>query len=295
MRIQVSGYQLENNAGIGLGDYAAKVSPDGLLLYEGSWGGVNAVPSYDWSAVRCDVVESSFDAHLEGWAVSGGGSLSWQAADGDPAGFALLEVPVLGALAEITSPGAYHRNWSFATAAPAILSIDVWLLTLAGNHTSGPAFYLSGPGGSAQLVLPPEAGPCEYQWQTLVIPLEAPVWTVTAGSWENLLTNVTDLRIGANYADDYSTVGYDNLRLLVPSSSSVSVWITDIRYDQINGTVLRWQANRGNLSYLVESCPSLATNCWAAVPPTNQWWITNTVWTNRPSPYPAQFFRVRAR
>jgi len=286
---------LENSSGIGLGDYTAKVSPDGLLLYEGSWGGGNIVPSYEWSAVRCDVVEASFDADLEGWAVSGGGSLAWQATDGDPAGFALLEVPVLGAPTKMASPGAYHRNWSFDTAAPSILSIDVRLLTLAGNHTSGPAFYLSGPGGSAQLVLPPEAGPSDYQWQTLVIPLEAPVWTMTAGTWENLLTNVTDLRIGANYADDYSTVAYDNLRLLLPSDSPVSVWITDIRHDQAEGTVLRWQANRANLSYLVESCASLATSCWAAVPPTNQWWITNAVWTNTPSPYPAQFFRVRAR
>jgi len=72
------------------------------------------------------------------------------------------------------------------------------------------------------------------------------------------------------------------------------VWITEINQGNNGSTEIKWQGNRTNLSYMVETCSDPATRMWIPATPTNQWWISNTVWTNSMSSTP-HFFRVKAR
>ena len=62
-----------------------------------------------------------------------------------------------------------------------------------------------------------------------------------------------------------------------------------------SGVALGWQPNRTNLRYTVEANTGLVDTAWFAVPPTSQWWIAATAWTNSPATPPGRFFRIRLK
>ncbi len=75
---------------------------------------------------------------------------------------------------------------------------------------------------------------------------------------------------------------------------NANVWITGIERSAEN-LCLRWQADRTNLTYAVESCTDLLTGDWSQVQPTSQWWVSRSAWTDSVPCVARQFFRVRAR
>ena len=193
MTIHLDGQRVENAHRIITGYYDALVSTDGRLFYEGSWGGIGGIPSYDWSAALCDVIESTFDSDLEEWQLTADGTLTWAPTGGDPGGHARVDDWATGQHMHLVSPERFHGDWGWTGNIPAMLSVDIYLAESAGWQTNGPVFRISGPGGSAHLELSTSAGPSQNHWQTFVIPLEKSIWTVTDGPWNDLLHKVTYL------------------------------------------------------------------------------------------------------
>jgi uncharacterized repeat protein (TIGR03803 family) len=78
-----------------------------------------------------------------------------------------------------------------------------------------------------------------------------------------------------------------------PFTPDPEVIITKIEVDP-SGFRLQWQGNRRDLWYAVESCTSLVQAAFSPRPPTNQWPVTTTWWTNSQPLLPHEFFRVKA-
>ena len=216
MHFSVTGYQLENYQGIVAATYEATVSQDGRTLYDGSWRGAAVIPSHDWTAVRCEAIESTFDAGLEDWQAPDDGELAWRETGGDPDGYARVWDDGTGNEVNVVSPSTFHGDWLRAAEVPAMISVDYRLFASSGSRYRGPSLVISGPGGAATLELPTAAGPATQHWQTVLVPLEESIWTVTSGTWEGLLADVTHFEIGAEYTNGEEEVGVDNVRLLLP-------------------------------------------------------------------------------
>ena len=71
-------------------------------------------------------------------------------------------------------------------------------------------FEISGPGGSATC----DTGEyMSYSWENYGTTITPSAWVVTTGTWEDLLANVTMLRIDAEYVQGNDTFGFDNVEL----------------------------------------------------------------------------------
>jgi hypothetical protein len=215
-KISVTGYSLENYQQIVTSTYSAEVSYDGRVMTNGTWTGGSVVPSYNWSAAKCRVLESSFTSSVEGWVAPTNASLSWNSAGGDPGGCAQAAVSTGGVLL-MTAPSKFLGNWTSVSVAPGAISIDAWRYSYSAGAERGLGVVLSGPGGSASIQFASACGPATYQWQTQIIPLEPDLWTVTTGSWPALLRNVTNFQVVCSFQDSEGEVNlFDNIRVLLP-------------------------------------------------------------------------------
>ena len=155
------------------------------------WGlGISLVVWAD-TAVGYPIV-STFETQTEGWTLRGSGRLSFKAAGGNPGGFLRYDdVAGTGGDGWIIAPAKFLGDWSFLDQR-GVLSWDHIIINPGGSASilKGTA-TISGPGGSATFTSP---NYFTTQWQTFSVPISQTAWSVT-GSWDNLLTNITDLRI----------------------------------------------------------------------------------------------------
>ena len=154
-------------------------------------------------------VSSTFDADLEGWLVTGDNSAVWKSSGGNPGGCLDVNDHATGAMNYAVAPFRYLGDWSQATPADS-LSVDYYFDNISGGAIDGPAFIISGPGGSASSA---EIYPPELVWTTYDVPLDPALWTVNSGDWASILANVTSLRVGGEYVDGKEELCIDNVVL----------------------------------------------------------------------------------
>ncbi len=147
---------------------------------------------------------STFDANLEGWSGTAPG-LAWTGADGNPPG-AL-------SFSDATSDG------SFAIAPPVFLGdwTDLegdgqlsyeYKINSVGEDISAFRPYevrISGPGGEAAWIGLTPSG--TTGWVQNVAPIVENSWTVTAGTWSSLISNVTSLQVRVEHVSNAGPVG----------------------------------------------------------------------------------------
>jgi hypothetical protein len=95
--------------------------------------------------------------------------------------------------------------------------------------------------------------------------------------------------VGQNAANEYEI-----FLAAIDWDPEPEVSINGLQFQPPGPLKLYWQGNRTNLVYTIESATSLSSAAWTMFPPTNQWPVTNTSWTNFSMPGSKQYFRVRA-
>jgi hypothetical protein len=94
------------------------------------------------------------------------------------------------------------------------LSFDLRMVAFAGVPQGAVPFVsLAGPGGAAHVVLTPAEVPLSTRiWKRFAYPLDAASWTLTRGTWGELLADVRELRIDLELFSGAETVGLDNVQ-----------------------------------------------------------------------------------
>jgi len=198
-------------------------------------------------------VSSTFDSDLDGWTLVGNPTLSHQATNGNPGGFARYD-DTPGPLGDgwIVAPPKFLGNWTSLDGVGQ-LSWDHRILSPGEGETllNGQA-RISGPGGIAVYY---SGVVFTTLWQTFTAPLEESAWIMTAGSWDALLSNVTDLRIRIESAHNDGPAldvdGIDNVSLSSePTPACISsVFDTNLEgWTLIGNPVLSHQESGGNPS-----------------------------------------------
>ncbi|MBU0716746.1 MAG: hypothetical protein KJ749_00725 [Planctomycetes bacterium] len=172
-----------------------------------------------WHGAVTNAATSTFDSSLEEWTLAGNPALSHQATGGNPGGFARYD-DHSGPEGDgwIIAPSEFLGDWS-AMDDVGTLSWDHLILD-AGDGVAeilhGEA-VISGPGGSARYV---SATPFAEAWTSFVAPITQSSWSVTDGSWQALLTDVTELRLRIeavwNGGPALDVTGIDNVALSRP-------------------------------------------------------------------------------
>lgn len=178
-------------------------------------------------------VVTTFDIDLEGWMITGDNDYIWQAAGGNPDGNLDVNDRATGDHNYAVAPPAYLGDWSACTAADT-LAYEVYLVnTSGGSHSTGQyVFRISGPGGSAWALDAEAHYPPQSAWTRLAVSLSPADWTVTAGTWAELLENVTSLRCNAEFVNGGEEVRIDNISL----SSTPGYVFIECAYDDFNYT-----------------------------------------------------------
>lgn len=125
------------------------------------------------------------------------------------------------------APSRYLGDWSSLNGSGS-LTIDLRILSHSGTPVDVPEFIqLSGPGGTAVVAMPAaDLPPVGRVWRTYAFPLQASAWTVTAGTWTGLLTNVTECRIQVEFINGTEVVGFDNFGRLSASCPPLDMPVT---------------------------------------------------------------------
>ncbi|MCP5519978.1 MAG: PD40 domain-containing protein [Verrucomicrobiales bacterium] len=153
-------------------------------------------------------VVSDFEQSDDGWTVAPDGDLTWVSSGGNPGGFLRVDDQNAGGHNWIYAPPKFLGNWrSFVNQTLAVES-----RAIVGTPDSPPNMHvvITGPGGSATVAM---ARAMTFSWQSFSVSIDPATWTVSAGSWGNLITNITELRIEAEYYTGEDSVGFDNIRL----------------------------------------------------------------------------------
>ena len=183
------------------------------------------------------------DGTLNGWFSEGDGTSSVTQEIDDPNYSLKIEDNVTGDLNFAIAPARYLGDWSAGTNDDT-LALDIYVQT--GTNTlnfDAPIFEISGPGGraTAQSGIFLEGN----VWHRRAVSLNPDDWTLEEGDWQDLLANVSLLRLLAEYRNGAESVFFDNVSLsLSPVRSTFTGAVCSTFED---GTVEGWRlVNNGS-------------------------------------------------
>jgi hypothetical protein len=153
---------------------------------------------------------SKFNVDNENWTVSGLATLSHEKKGGNHGGF-LVAAEAGGDTFEVVAPLKFFGDLSAYKGGT--LSFDSKLIT-ASSQTFGSGFgkvTILGGGASAELDLAPN--PPETDWVTYSALLVASSWGVNETTWDQILANVTEIRVILESVVGWETMGFDNFKV----------------------------------------------------------------------------------
>jgi hypothetical protein len=164
------------------------------------------------------IASSAFDAGFDGWTSSPGSPLafSWESSGGNPGGYIRYDDNLEGpgeAGSAVFAPAGYLGNWADADVTQLSYQMNVFstgAVAGVGNYIVG----LESPSGSALWIGP--LANANVPWFQLDVPIVESDWTVSSGTWNDILSNVTELRIGMELYSSGVTAevtGLDNVEL----------------------------------------------------------------------------------
>jgi len=174
-------------------------------------------------AVFSDCVGETFsESGLGDWSFSNTGGTANPGTGGNGGGF--CQVADGTGISCAYAPSRFLGNW-FPLIGHTSLTIDLRRLSSSGDPLVVSEFIrLSGPGGAAVVAMPAgDLPPLGRVWRSYSFPLDAATWTVTAGTWEALLANVTECRLQLEFAAGTETVGFDNFGRLAPGCAPLDL------------------------------------------------------------------------
>lgn len=236
-------------------------------------------------ASPANTISSGFETGVEGWTVNNTAAVA-VSTGGNPGGYLFIDNPET-TISEIIAPAPFHGD--LRSFIGGMLSFDGNMLQAIGSPWSNPADYgkvtIAGPADTAMLNIVP-GQPILGSWTTYGIDLNAATWGKTESQWENLLANVTSLRLSVEARFGGEQQGIDNFTLTPP------IRLTIERAG--NGVRVSWL--RPAAGFVLEQTGALAlapaATIWSQVPfpyQTNSTQISVTV----PTPIDNAFYRLR--
>ncbi len=179
-------------------------------------------------------LENTFAAAGIGdWSFQQAGATSNPGAGGNTGGF--LQIADATGHSYAFAPSMFLGDWSQYELA-GFVTVDIRILSSSGTNLGSPDFIrISGPGGAAHVAL--AAGDLNMAprvWKTFSFPVDFHDWTIDSGAWNDLIANVTECRIDAEYFDNTETIGLDNFGLRLDSCPRIDdlVEMHDTAYDR---------------------------------------------------------------
>lgn len=151
------------------------------------------------------VAQSDFESGADGWTLISDGTLSWQNTGGNPGGWLRIDDNNTGGHIWAIAPQKFQGNWNYLS----YVSVD--LNIIFGPATETYEIQIQGPGGSAEFrsgIIP------QADWQTFQVPLSEAAWTMISGNWQDLIVNVQQLRVEAEFRTGDEACGIDNVKLI---------------------------------------------------------------------------------
>jgi len=166
------------------------------------------------SAAGAGLTTSTFDTGLDGWSAVPGETtyVTWRATGGNPGGYVRNtdRGPTGG---NIVAPAQYLGDWSTIEGFGE-LKWDFNMFSQGNGRVVPLQATIRGPGGTATFnsgIYTPA-----NTWIGVTAPVQESAWTVTSGTWDELVVDVTELRIMIENVYTYSTgetTGIDNVSL----------------------------------------------------------------------------------
>ncbi|HDM78627.1 MAG TPA: hypothetical protein ENG51_19515 [Deltaproteobacteria bacterium] len=163
------------------------------------------VPGVCFSAI----ISTFEDGSLDGWTKSGDGSITNPGSGGNPGGFLKATDPATGPNTWAIAPSKFLGDWRRYNNTGCV-SFDMIILSGGLPTTEKPNVYIAGPGGSAACF---SATKASTAWKTFVFPINKNYWLLKSGSWDNLLSNVTEFKIDLEQIQGREVTGIDNVAL----------------------------------------------------------------------------------
>lgn len=170
--------------------------------------------------------QSTFDSDLDGWTMTDTG-LEWRSTGGNPGGYMDWSDfrTTTNNTEVVDAPAKFLGNWSSLDGV-GYIEFDHKLFSTGVGPISPYAVFLSGPGGAASWTSPGPAG--ATPWVTLRADLVEANWTLSSGSWSDLLSDVSSMRVRIELVGNTQggdVAGMDNVRLVNAVPEPASGWI----------------------------------------------------------------------
>lgn len=185
------------------------------------------------AGARADIT-STFDATTEGWTLSNGGdTLTWHAAQGNPAGAISGNESQSNRLWYYTAPAAYQGDLTAYLGGSVTWDLRGTTNGAASGESSD--VILEGPAGRIGFSIPGNIDTAS--WQTFSVPLTSTGWfiapafpttastgsSVTPALFSAVLTNITGFYIQGEYRDGNDTSFLDNVHVQAPSPGAATL------------------------------------------------------------------------
>lgn len=197
------------------------------------------VSLFGFSAQAVTIAQTTFDAGLDGWTEHTGDQwiFTYESTGGTPGGYAKGQ-DRLGQPSYYVAPPKFLGNWSALDNAGSLDWDHVTLLLGPGPTpiTNAIVARISGPSSSA-IVRFDATSTVEGAWTHFSVPISSESWTMTSGTWQSLISNVTGVWLNGEFInnthaspDGAEMWGIDNIVLAsavsdVPSSLSALLGI----------------------------------------------------------------------
>ena len=168
---------------------------------------------------------SGFDSGFDGWSEGIGNhpsTFTWQASGGNPSGYVKFDNnfgPI--ASTRMSAPSSFLGDWS--AKGVETFSYDIAIFQ-TGDYVGSPTahnVYISGPGGSATFTGPSAGSSPSSDWMNISAGIDESLWSVSSGSWSDILSDVTTLEVRMAFYTNISVfeiTGLDN-----PTLSGTSI------------------------------------------------------------------------
>jgi len=175
---------------------------------------------------------STFDTDTEGWTAQGDvvGAINWLATGGNPGGHVSISDQTAGGVTYFVAPAAFLGDKSSALGSD--LRFDLMqVYTGSASQFNDPDVILEG--GGLTLVYDTPVNPANGTWTSYQVPLVAGDWrlnglggaTATPLQLETTLSNLTALRIRAEYRSGADVGHLDNVTLIPEPSTWAMVLV----------------------------------------------------------------------
>jgi len=208
-----------------------------------------ALPAVAHARCQLGVVSSDFEVDLGGWTAISASVFEQRSPGGNPGGYLYFDNTET-VVAQIVAPSGFEGDLRPCDGGQ--FSFDGRMLGTGGSGYQGPGvdyghLRITGSAGTmaVDLVpgLPPANQPPTTHWATYSVPFTAASFGVSQTQFENILANVTEVRLGVEALFGAEIQGIDNVRLQgaapVPSLADRGMLLLVLGLTVVATTMLR--------------------------------------------------------